>query len=205
MDDLRNIVILSLAVGCLVLWHARGCNGPEAPAPAVKTQYVYDSTEVVVKVPVVQTRTKYVDIWHTDTVVRYAWKRDTVVVVDTMEVIAAWLHEEVEQELFHRDSNLEATLKVSIYQNMATGMQMTYKLLKPVEMNTVLHDRFQMHVGALVGVRTDLSSQWRPDLGLDALAEFKTGTSAGVYYKHAIGASDAHSMGFSVKQRLRFR
>jgi len=204
MNDIRNILILGLAVAVVVLLLIRGC-GTGAPCPAVKTEYVYDSTEVRVEVPVVQTRTKYVDIWHTDTVVRYAYQRDTVRVVDTVAIVEAWLTEEAAHELFHRDSNLEATMNLSVYQNMVTGMRLDYKLLRPMEVTKVFNDRFQMHVGALVGVRTDLSSMWRPDLGLDALAEFRTGTSAGVYYKHAIGASDAHSMGISVKQRLRFR
>ena len=204
MNDLKNILILGLAAAVGVLLFIRGC-GDGAPCPAVKTMLVYDSTEVRVEVPVTKTVTKYVDIWHTDTVVRFAWKHDTLLVVDTVAIVEAWLHERVEKEFVHRDTALEATITVSVYQNEATGMQMKYKLLRPTEVNTYLYDRFQFHTIGSFGISSDFDAAMRVTLGAGGLMEFKSGTGAGVKYNHIIGAPLPHMVEILVTQRVSFR
>jgi hypothetical protein len=204
MNDLRNILILVLAAGCAVPWLLRGC-GSDAPAPAVKTVYVHDSTEVVVEVPVVKTVTRYVDRWKTDTLVRYVSITDTVVRVDTLAIVQAWLEEEAQHELFHRDSDLEATMNLTVYQNMVTGMQLTYKLLRPTEVHTYLYDRFQFHTIGTIGITSNFDREFLPQLGAGGLMEFKSGTGAGAIYQHTIGADMPHNVQLVITQRVSFR
>jgi hypothetical protein len=201
MNDLRNILILVLAAGCAVLLLLRGC-GSDAPAPAVKTRYVYDSTEVRVEVPVVKTVTRYVDRWKTDTLVRYVSRTDTVVKVDTLAIVQAWLEEEATHELFHRDSDLEATMFATVYQNEVTGFRLAYKILRPTEVHTTLGDRFQLHALGSVGGVTDFDATGRFDAGAGLLAEWPNGQGVGLKYGHTFGQAEPHRVEVLLSRRI---
>ena len=172
--------------------------------PAVKPKYIYDTTTKTVKVPVEKVVTRYTERWKTDTVRLVALQSDTVVRIDTVEIVRTFLEEHKQHVHVHKDSALKAVITVDVYQNEVEGLQLEYSILRPIAVETIV-DRFQLHVGATVGAQTDMAATWRPVLGLGLLGEFKTGTGIGLDYGHAIGSRQPHYFGLRATQRIRLR
>lgn len=203
MDQLKNILILALAVGLLVALSFRGCRDSAYVEPTVKTKYVYDTTPKTVEVPVEKVVTKLTTRWKTDTVrmVEYL----PVLRVDTVEIVRTFLEERKIYTNNHTDSALQATITTSVYQNQIESMELKYSILRPIAVTKTYSDRFQLHVAATAGAQTDIAATWRPALGLGLLGEFKTGTGIGIDYMHAIGSAQPHYFGIRATQRIRLK
>lgn len=204
MDQLKNILILGLAVGLILTLCFHGCE-QGAIEPAVKPKLTYDRTPKTVQVPRVKVITKYTWRWKTDTVRYVQHITDTVFLIDTVKIVETFLTERLEHVHQYRDSSLAATITTSVYQNQIETLALQYAILRPLTVSKTYVDRFQLHVAATAGAQTDIAATWRPSLGLGLLGEFKTGTGLGIDYSHAIGSAQPHYFGIRATQRICLR
>lgn len=166
-----------LAVGLLVAFILfRGC-GPAGVR--VTTEYIYDTVtvEIIKEVPKVKevVHIRNVPVIITDTV--------TLTKHDTLAIVTQWMDSVKTFEDVRRDTNLEATITDTIYQNEIVGRSFKYKILRPTIVNTYKPDRFQLILSAQGGAGFGYNNEFSSIFGgIDVGLKFKSGTYFSVGY-----------------------
>lgn len=170
------LIAMFVVIAFLVVF--RGCDVPPS-IPTVTTEIIHDTIEIeIVK-----------NIRHTDTVIaineieRTRWMIDTISMVDTIEVIKMWQDSANTHLEVFRDTNIQATIADTIFQNDIVGRSFKYKVLRPLTVNTYKPDRFQLITSIAGGYRMDYANQFQSVyIGGDIGLKFKNGTYTSVGY-----------------------
>lgn len=175
----KDIMLIAMFAVIAFLVVFRGCGDlPQLP-PTVTTQIIHDTVEIeIVK-----------NIHHIDTVIaiseieRVRWRIDTIAEVDTVEVIKMWQDSANTHFEVFRDTNIQATIADTIYQNDIVGRSFKYKVLRPLTVNTYKPDRFQLITSIASGYRMTYANQFQSVyIGADVGLKFKSGTYGSIGY-----------------------
>lgn len=179
MIAMKDILLMVAFVIIAILVVFRGCdNAPPLP-PVVTTEIIHDTVEIeIVK-----------NIRHTDTVIaineieRTRWLTDTISTIDTIEVIKMWQDSANTKFEVFRDTNIQATIADTIFQNDIVGRSFKYKVLRPLTVNTYKPDRFQLITSIAGGYRMNYANQFQSVyIGADVGLKFKSGTYCSIGY-----------------------
>ena len=185
-----------IAVGLLIAFVLfRGCGPSDV---RVETEYIYDTTErtIIKEVP------KVVETIHYRNVDRVI--RDTVTLTkrDTLAIVTQWIDSLKTFKDVRRDTNLEATITDTIYQNKIIGRSFAYKILRPTTVNTYKPDRFQLILSAQTGVGVSYTNEFNSIFGgVDVGLKFKSGT----YFSVGYMAGQSHFATLRVGQVIRLK
>ena len=178
MIQMKDILLMVAFVIIAILVVFRGCDAPPSK-PTVTTEIIHDTVEIeIVK-----------NIHHTDTVIAIKeiehtkWLTDTISTIDTVEVIKMWVDSANTKFEVFRDTNIQATIADTIYQNDIVGRSFKYKVLRPLTVNTYKPDRFQLITSIAGGYRMNYENQFQSVyIGADVGLKFKSGTYTSVGY-----------------------
>lgn len=173
----------------------RGC-APDSVR--VETKYIYDTTERVIikEIPkVVETvHIRNIPVIITDTI--------TLTKHDTLAIVTQWMDSLKTFEDVRRDTNLEATITDTIYQNEIVGRSFAYKILRPTIVNTYKPDRFQLILSAQMGTGISYTNEFSSIFGgVDVGLKFKSGT----YFSVGYMAGQEHFATLRVGQVIRLK
>ena len=175
----KDIMLIAMFAVIAFLVVFRGCGDAPPLPPTVTTQIIHDTVEIeIVK-----------NIHHIDTVIaiseieRVRWRIDTIAEVDTVEVIKMWQDSANTHFEVFRDTNIQATIADTIYQNDIVGRSFKYKVLRPLTVNTYKPDRFQLITSIASGYRMTYANQFQSVyIGADVGLKFKSGTYGSIGY-----------------------
>ena len=190
-SDFKIVLVLALIATVVILILTRGCGGNVAPN---RVEVNYDSIERVImsKIPPPDTIVVNSEVvkWlpsatirdtiYIDGVTRYVYND---VEIDTNAILRHYLTEATTYTDTIRDSSLQAVIQDTIFRNTIVGRGFTYKILRPVTINTYKPDRFQLiasfQAGGGLGYDNTPKSIYA---GVDVGLKFKTGTYFSVGY-----------------------
>jgi hypothetical protein len=185
-----------IAVALLIAFFLfRGC-GPDNVR--VETEYIYDTTERVI----IKEIPKVVETIHYREVPKLI--RDTITLTkhDTLAIVTQWMDSLKTFEDVRRDTNIEATITDTIYQNEIVGRSFAYKILRPTIVNTYKPDRFQLILSAQMGTGISYNNEFNSIFGgVDLGLKFKSGT----YFSLGYMAGESHFATLRVGQVIRLK
>ena len=167
-----------IAAGLLVAFFLfRGCGNPQPSSDRV--EYIYDTTEV----EIIKEVPKVVETIHYRDVTKLVTIRDTLTKHDTLAIVTQWMDSLKTFKDVRRDTNIEATITDTIYQNEIVGRSFAYKILRPTIVNTYKPGRFQLILSAQMGAGITYTNQFSSIFGgVDVGLKFKSGTYFSVGY-----------------------
>jgi len=185
LNDLANHLIktylpylLAFFLGVIIAW--KGCGGTSGKPV---------TTIIEKPVPTIE----YVDRWRTDTV-RFVSKEfvtirdtitseiivnrlDTLLLVDTVKIVEAWLTEIAKYDTLIDQKNASIQLNWQNYQNRSENLKVTYTPKKVVGAN------FALGVHGIIGLQSDFKQSYKPLFGVGIHSSIKkTYISAGYGY-----------------------
>ena len=200
--------IIGLIVALIL---TRGCG--DVNVQPDRTEYIYDSIERVIKSNLPPPDTIRVD----SLVVRWlpgATIQDTIYLegeeipvylvgsIDTAAILSHYLTQAVTYIDTIRDSALQAIITDTIFRNEIVGRKFSYKILRPVTINTYKPDRFQLIASFQSGVGVSYANV--PNgffVGADLGLKFKSGT----YFSIGYMAGSSHFVTLRAGQVIRLR
>lgn len=211
MNKSNLIIIAVLAAVIIALILTRGC-GDTTPKPD-RTKINYDSIERVIKSRLPLPDTIIVE----KEVVRWlpsATIQDTIYIngstvyiyndqpIDTAAILSHYLTQAVTYIDTIRDSSLQAVIQDTIFRNKVVGRGFSYKILRPVTINTYKPDKFQLIASFQSGLGMTYANQFNSFyVGADIGLKFKSGT----YFSVGYMAGSSHFVTLRAGQVIRLK
>lgn len=207
--NLILFALLVVAIVALVLTN-KGCNTTNQPT---RVEINYDSIERVIKSKLPPADTieveKVVTRWIKGSTVRdtiYVEGREIPVYltapIDTAAILTHYLTQAVTYIDTLRDSSLQVVIQDTIFRNSIVGRGFTYKILRPLTINTYKPDRFQL----IASLQFGMGATYTNDIngiygGADLGLKFKSGT----YFSLGYMAGTSHFGTIRVGQVIRLK
>jgi hypothetical protein len=209
-----NLILFATLIGVIIVLvlTRNGCNSNQAPT---RVEINYDSIERViiskVSLPdtIVQIKEKTVTRWLPGATVRDTIYIDgsTVYVyndspIDTAAILTHYLTQAVTYIDTLRDSSLQVVIQDTIFKNSIVGRGFSYKILRPVTINTYKPDRFQLIASFQAGAGMSYTNQLNGLFaGIDLGLKFKSGT----YFSVGYMAGSSHFITIRAGQVIRLK